>query len=370
MKSNVNDIGFTYTMSRLTETAKTFRNLGDVYGQTNGIDNGFKRQLILVADILEDLINMNLCAKLPEKSAIRALERKCFARGILAKNIRVVTGKRKEIIVTARTMVRGCVAEHNLKQAICDVFGMNFFSFEENRVVINDEPTQFVYYQEDRFRILTGISRRSKGKQDTNGDNFLMSRLNCGKMVAAIADGCGTGRQAFVESRMVIELMENCIDAGFEEKTAIDLINSAYVSGSGFTNPVTMDMAVIDCQSGFINCIKLGAVSTFIKRGNWVEIIKSTTLPMGVLEQVDYDSTSKKLYNGDYIVMLSDGVLDNLPGVDKEGKMVEIINSIDDKKPSIIADKILKESLKNNNNKASDDCTVMVLGVFDTYDNR
>lgn len=64
---------------------------------------------------------------------------------------------------------------------------------------------------------------------------------------------------------MVIELMENCIEAGFEEKTAIDLINSAYIAGTTFNNPVTMDMSIIDCQAGVINCIKLGAVSTFIK---------------------------------------------------------------------------------------------------------
>lgn len=48
-----------------------------------------------------------------------------------------------------------------------------------------------------------------------------------------------------------------------------------------------------------------------------MEIIQSTTLPMGVLEQVDYDCTTKKLYDGDYIVMVSDGVLDNIPCVNK-----------------------------------------------------
>ena len=41
---------------------------------------------------------------------------------------------------------------------------------------------------------------------------------------------------------------------------------------------------------------------------------------MGVLEQVDYDCTDKKLYDGDYVIMISDGVLDNLPCVNKEEK--------------------------------------------------
>ena len=38
---------------------------------------------------------------------------------------------------------------------------------------------------------------------------------------------------------------------------------------------------------------------------------------MGVLEQVDYDCTTKKLYDGNYIIMISDGVLDNLSGINK-----------------------------------------------------
>ena len=97
----------------------------------------------------------------------------------------------------------------------------------------------------------------------------------------------GSGKRAYIESRMVIELMENCIDAGFDEKASIDLINSAYIAGGGTGNQVTLDMSVIACQSGYMQCMKLGAVSPFIRRDKWVEIIQSTTLPMGVLEQVD-----------------------------------------------------------------------------------
>ena len=68
--------------------------------------------------------------------------------------------------------------------------------------------------------------------------------------------------------------------------------------------------------------------------------------------------------------MISDGVLDNLSGTDKEEQMVSIISSITAKKPKIIAEQILKASLENNDMEAFDDCTVMVLGVFDTAVNR
>ena len=305
------------------------------------------------------------------KDIAKELFRKCFLSGVRIKNLSTIRNHHgaAELVMQARTVGRGCVSVKKILPIISEVFGLGYYLPGSDRTTIHEQFEQFIFIQESRFRMLTGVARRGKGCSKFNGDNFLISRLDCGKTTAAIADGMGSGKRAFIESRMVIELMENCIEAGFEEKTAIDLINSAYIAGTTFNNPVTMDMSVIDCQAGVINCIKLGAVSTFIKRDNWVEIIKSTTLPMGVLDQVDYDCTTKKLYDGNYIIMISDGVLDNLSGVNKEEQMVEIINNINVKKPASIAKKILEMSLKNHNMEAFDDCTVMVLGVFDTYVN-
>ena len=201
MKHTYKDAGYTYTINRLQETARTFRNLGDAYGETNQKQNGFKRQLILVADILEECVAMNLNARVPEKQEYRQLERKCMAMGISVKDIKVVDGKRREILVTAKTFMKGCVSERVLREAVSDVFKVRFFSNQDNRVIINEEPNQYVFYQEDRFRILSGMARKCKEAENTSGDNFLLKRLGCGKMVAAIADGCGSGRAEAVRFR-------------------------------------------------------------------------------------------------------------------------------------------------------------------------
>ncbi len=374
MSDKYKDYVMTYSLNKLSETARTFRRLGDAYESTDMETDeykGFSRQLFLVADILDDCMTMHLHTQELSKEQVHDIIGRGVLSGIRIRNIRMVTGRngKKELILQARTMGKGCVSARKMEAILKVSLGNAFFPQDTNRIIINDEYHQYVYYQEDRFRILSAVARHSKYKNDLSGDNFLMQKLFCGKMVAAISDGCGSGKRAFVESRMVIELMENCIDAGFEEKTAIDLINAAYIAGKGLGNPVTMDMSIIDCQTGMLHCMKLGAVSTFIKRDCWVEIIKSTTLPMGVLEKADYDCTTKKLYDGDYVIMISDGILDNIPGVDKEEKMVDIINSISEKNPKVIASKILEKSLEYNKMEAFDDCTVLVLGLFDTYDN-
>lgn len=101
---------------------------------------------------------------------------------------------------------------------LTEVLRSGYYPDDSNRRIINEEYHQYIFIQEDRFKLLSGVARMNKGKSHFNGDNFLISRLECGKAIAAIADGMGSGKRAYIESRMVIELMENCIDAGFDEK--------------------------------------------------------------------------------------------------------------------------------------------------------
>lgn len=377
MGDNIYDYIMTYSYNKLEETARTFRRLGEAYNSASdgpSVAPGISRQLFLVADTLEECMtiqsaNINISVKSADKNFIKELKGKCIINGIRIKNTRLITGSngKHQIILMARSVGRGCISIRRLLSVIACCSNTGYYSDNMNRTIINEEFHQYVFVEEDRFRILSGVSRINKGKERYNGDNFLMSHPDCGKAIAAIADGMGCGKRAFIESRMVIELIENCIKAGFDEKAALELVNSAYIAGGGMGNPVTVDMSIIDCQTAYMHCIKLGAVSTFIKRESCVEIIKSTTLPIGVLEKVDYDCTTKKLYDGDYVVMVSDGILDNFPCINKEEQMADVISSISVREPNAMAAHILKQSLRCHNNKPSDDCTVMVIGLFDTY---
>lgn len=374
MSESVQDYAASYSFTKLEETARTFRRLGEAYENVTDIapgQPGIAKQLLLVADVLDECVTMNLSSSDMDKDCSKELFKRCFMNGIRIKNVQHLSKDKgvNELALQARTVGKNCISVKKILPILTSVLGINYYIQGSSTTTINEEYKQYIFVQENRFRLLTGVARRGKGCSRFNGDNFMISRLDCGKAIAAIADGMGSGKRAFLESRMVIELMENCINAGFEVKAALDLINAAYIAGGADgVNPVTMDMGVLDCRSGIIHFIKLGAAATFIKRDSCVEIMKSTTLPLGVLEKVDYDCVSKKLYDGDYVVMISDGILDNLPGVRKEEKMAEIINSIKIRKPDAMAEEIMTRSLSCNNMKPADDMTVLVLGLFDTYD--
>ena len=116
---------------------------------------------------------------------------------------------------------------------------------------------------------------------------------------------------------------------------------------------------------GLQNLLKLVLFQVF-KRDDSVEIIGSSSLPVGILNNVDIDTTKKKLKNGDIIVMVTDGVLDSKKEIiEKEIWLSKVINSINNKNPQYIADYILEIAKNNSKDKIQDDMTVLVARIWD-----
>lgn len=84
------------------------------------------------------------------------------------------------------------------------------------------------------------------------------------KKGVVLSDGMGSGETACRESTLVVELLEELLEAGFPEKTAIQMINTTLVMGREEIHYSTVDMTIFDLYSGKCEIIKAGASSTFI----------------------------------------------------------------------------------------------------------
>ena len=179
-----------------------------------------------------------------------------------------------------------------------------------------------------------------------------------------LSDGMGSGEDAERESESVLQLLEKMLSAGFREETAIRLINSVLALRAEQNTFATLDISRINLYGGTCEFIKIGGAATYLRRGNWLECVEAKTLPIGMLRQVDYDFMVKKLYDGDYIIMMSDGVLDAVPESERAEFLQQIIGEDPGQNPQVIAGRILNASLLLQNFEAKDDMTVLVCGVF------
>jgi stage II sporulation protein E len=139
------------------------------------------------------------------------------------------------------------------------------------------------------------------------------------------------------------------------------MINSALVVGSGEQIFSTIDISALDLYTGVCEFLKVGASTTFIRRENWVETISSTSLPAGVFHRLDPDCTGRKLYDGDMVIMVTDGVMDALPAAHQESLMKDIIMEHGTDNPGELASYILNRVRQYRPGGPEDDMTVLVM---------
>ncbi len=220
--------------------------------------------------------------------------------------------------------------------------------------------------EEETFKVITGVSRISKNEKYVSGDNYTFINTGDGKYISALSDGMGTGHKACIQSKATISLIEQFMESGFDKDTTVKLINSILVLRSNDDSFATIDMSVVDLYEGEVEFVKVGAAPTFIKRNDFVEIIRTASLPAGILSDVEIELIHKKVGNGDFIIMLSDGIIDSFQNTDDSVKTVQnILQGMTSKNPQSIADDLLEEALRNCQNKGPvDDMMVMVSKVW------
>ena len=85
---------------------------------------------------------------------------------------------------------------------------------------------------------------------------------------------------------------------------------------------------------------------------------------MGILGQADYECSRKKLRSGDFLIMVSDGIMEAFLPEQAEELIKEIILEEHTDNAGEMAKNLLQRVLKYQSNKAADDMTVLVGGLW------
>lgn len=229
-------------------------------------------------------------------------------------------------------------------------------------IVLNAEATvgkKIVYLSDDKYIMAIGMAQETKNNSKQSGDSILNIRLKDGKYLVAISDGMGSGKEAKNSSNQTLRLLENLLVSGFDKKTSLDLINNALMNQNKETF-ATLDIAIVDLYEGNVEFIKSAACPTYIKKNRRVQMIRSNSLPTGILEESKLETFDKDINDGEIVVLCSDGILDsNVEYKNKELWIKYLLEDIETTNTQKIANLILEESVDNNYGIAKDDMSVV-----------
>lgn len=208
------------------------------------------------------------------------------------------------------------------------------------------------------FKIITGSSKYAK-EMNTCGDSFICMELKDNEYLIALSDGMGSGEKAARESILTINTLSHLLEAGFEKELALKTMNSMLLLKSPEEIFSTVDITIINLDSGETSFYKIGAAAAFIKRKDGkIEIIKYSTLPIGIMDKIKIEEIEVSLEVGDMIVMVSDGILDACKE-DKMKWMTKILKEITSKDPQTVSDLILNKAINRYETSEKDDMTVI-----------
>ena len=218
------------------------------------------------------------------------------------------------------------------------------------------------YISEDKFNVQIGISSLPKSGNDVSGDSNMQIRLDDNKYMVALSDGMGSGMEARKSSQIVTKMLKQTLSAGFEKEDSLELINST-IKLSSEEIYSTMDVAVLDLYTGIVEFIKNGSCNTYIKNKQNIDIVEANSLPLGILNDVDFTAYDKDMRDGDIFIMCSDGVIDSNKEQADDKWFIKMLNEINTNNANKIADIILNEAIDNGYGVLKDDMTVIVIKV-------
>lgn len=291
---------------------------------------------------------------LPELS--RQIAQTLDAQSLRAESVQAQkTGERLTVTLGVPCRRRDGLCDVRLTQAVSQAAGVPL-RVRPTGVCPRQGVCRLTLEEACRFEVSEGSWCRAPEEDAPCGDTLTTVQLPDGLYMAALADGMGHGDEARRESRAAVELMEDFLLARFEPEAALNGVNDLLLSRGGECFS-TMDLMLIDLAHGTLKAMKIGAVSSFVRRGRRVIEVGGDALPMGIVEKVKPSVTQMQLQDGDVLVLLSDGVLDAVDG--DAAWLQNEIQAIDARAPAQSARRLIERAAQAGHHP--DDMTVCIL---------
>ncbi len=285
-------------------------------------------------------VSLNIASVL-KNLELNATETSAFTDKFGRTTATVKIKKSPELVINKRKIMKFC-------SAACEL------DFDAPTVTDSGNFIYLTLSEHASYKIDVGIEQSPSKENVISGDAFSCFNDGKGHYIMILSDGMGTGGRAAVDGAMASGLMAQLIKAGFNYNCALKLLNSSMLFKSSDESLATLDIVSIDLYTGDVKFYKAGAAPTLVKRSGSCGVAQSNSLPVGILENVSFDTAKIRLKANDIILLLSDGA--TCEGTDWIKSELECFK---DGSAQALAEHICNCAKRRISPSLSDDVTVM-----------
>lgn len=214
------------------------------------------------------------------------------------------------------------------------------------------------------MEINIAIAKINKYAVSESGDTLEVVERPNGGVSVVLADGQTSGRGAKAISTMVVRKVISLLADGVRDGAAARAASDYLFTERSGKVTACLNILSVDLQTGTIVISRNNPTPIFIAHNDKIECISTDSPSIGTSRNIRPSITEFPLESGITIVIYTDGI--NYAG-DRSGQKLDICTileaMLEEEEPSAqeIADTILAQAIRLDNNRPNDDMSVVVL---------
>jgi len=217
------------------------------------------------------------------------------------------------------------------------------------------------------MEVQIAVAKINKYAVSESGDTLEVVERPNGGLSVVLADGQTSGQGAKAVSMLVVRKVIGLLAEGVRDGAAARAASDSLYTEKKGKVISTLNIVSVDLQTGTVVISRNNPAPIFISRGEQIDCLGSESVSIGVSRNVRPVITEIPVEAGLTIVIFTDGLMN---AGERRGQPMDVCTSLQamledqDPSPQGIADALLNEAIHLDEDRPSDDMSVVVLKVL------
>lgn len=217
------------------------------------------------------------------------------------------------------------------------------------------------------MEIQIAVAKVTKFGSQESGDSIEVIERPNGGLSAIMCDALGTGHHAKAISGMVVRKVLSLLVDGIRDGAAARAASDYLFTERSGHDAAYLNILSADLETGTLVITRNNPMPIFVARAEAVECLSGMPKPIGTTRNIRPLVTEINLVKGTTVVMFTDGVMNagSTHGGFGEDICTFLEGLLEEQEPSaqFIADSLLSQAIRMDNNRPQDDMSVTVMRV-------